>query len=200
MQTNIKNGNSGDVMKVDPNGQGHVFAITEDEARQATDKGNEYNLNTGLIALTGTTASAIAYFKNDEDAPFIITGVAWYVGTRSGTPTDTTILTLIRNPTTGTIFNATPDDGDMNSNTNFGSNKTLKSTTLFYKGTDGDTFTNGSDHAILGAGEGRSFATVNVELPKGSGVGVKIDINTDGGANVYLAFIGYVKDPNNTPA
>ena len=193
----IKDGRTSNTMHVDPNFQGHVFAITEDEAKQAAQNGNAYNLNTGTVALTGTSDTALMYFKNDEDQDFIVTAVAVGMGTRSATVSDAAQVTIVRNPTTGTIFNATPDNVDMNSNNNFGSNKTLKSTTLAYKGTDGDTFTNGTDHALLYFTGTRLFAGLDIELPKGSGIGINMNVNTSGGANVYCAIIGYVKDSNN---
>jgi hypothetical protein len=125
----------------------------------------------------------------------VTTAVAWYVGTRSTTVTDSTILTILRNPTAGTIVDDTTA-GDINSNSDFGSNKTLKTTSVFYKGATAKTFTDGTEHLLLGAGEGRSFAALDMVLPKGSSIGAKIDINTSGGCNVYLAFIGYLLNEN----
>ena len=63
----IENG-VGDATKarVDGNNQVHVFAVTEDEQNSAAEKGQLYNINTGLIALTGTSDSAVLYFKNNE--------------------------------------------------------------------------------------------------------------------------------------
>ena len=63
----IENGvGNGSKARVDRNNQLHVFAVTEDEQNSAAEHGNLYNINTGLIALTGTSDSAIFYFKNDE--------------------------------------------------------------------------------------------------------------------------------------
>jgi hypothetical protein len=202
MPQTIKGGNNGNVAHVDNNKQVHVYAISEDEQRQATNIGNEYNLNTGLIALTGSTASAIAYFKNDEspvngESNFVFTQLIVGVFNRSVTVTDDPVVTIIRNPTGGDII-SDATAMDMVSNTNFGSTNTLSSTTLAYKGKDGGTVTGGTDHAIIQAPEGRTAAKLNIDVPKGSSLGVKIDLNTSGGCNVYLALVGYRKLGNNT--
>jgi hypothetical protein len=188
---------SGERAKVDGNKQLHVFSVTETEQRQATAEGNEYNLNSGDIALTGTGESSLIYLKNDENTDFVITAIALGIGIRSATVTDLAKITIIKNPQGGDIItDATLVD--INSNTNFGSSKELSSTSLVYKGKDGGTITGGSDHAILYSGDGRLYANLNIELPKGSSVGVKIDLNTSGGANVYCALIGYLADQNNS--
>lgn len=181
---------------VDLNHNLHTFSVIEDEQRQALKEGNEFNINSGNIPLTGTADSSLLYFKNDEDASFVITAVVVGVGTRSATVTDTTNITIIRNPTGGDIIS---DETvvSMSSNTNFGSSKELKTTTLSYKGKDGGTITGGTDHALFYQSDGRLYAPVNVELPKGSSMGVKIDINTSGGCNVYCALIGFIKDTRN---
>jgi hypothetical protein len=197
----IENGGSGVKvgMHVDKNEQAHVFAITEDEQKQAAEKGNEYNINTGGIAFStnSTARTTLLYFKNDEDRDYIITGVAVGLGTRSVTITDAANVFVVRNPLTGTtITNA--NAVDMKSNTNFGSTNTLKSTTLVYKGADGEGVTSGgTDHALLYMTDGRLKADLNIELPKGSSVAIEFDGNTSGTFNVYAAIIGYVKDVNN---
>jgi hypothetical protein len=199
MSETIKDGNSGNILHVDDNKQAHVFAVTEDESAQATAKGNAYNINTGSIAFStnSSTRTSLLYFKNDEDQDFVITAVAVGLGTRSATVSDAANVFVVKNPTTGTtITNASAVD--MNSNTNFGSSKTLKTTTLAYKGADADGATSGgSDHALLYMTDGRLFATLNIDVPKGSSIAVEIDGNTSGSFNVYAALIGYVKDVNN---
>ncbi len=200
MAESIKDPSTGDSMHVDANFQAHTFSVTETEQRQAAQKGNEYNINTGTIAFStnSSTRTTILYFKNDEDTDFIATGIAIGLGTRSATVSDAANIWVVRNPTSGTtITNA--NNVDMNSNTNFGSNKTLKSTTLAYKGADGEGATSGgTDHALLYMTDGRLLANLNIELPKGSSVAIEIDGNTSGTFNVYAALIGYVKDENNS--
>lgn len=184
---------------VDQNNQLHTFSITETEQKQAAELGNEYNINTGEIAFStnSSTRTTVLYFKNDEDYDFIVTAVAVGLGTRSATVTDAANMFIVRNPTVGTtITNA--NAVDINSNVNFGSNKTLKSTTLAYKGADGEgATTGGTDHALLYMSDGRLFASLNIELPKGSSVAIEFDGNTSGTFNMYAALIGYIKSPLN---
>jgi fermentation-respiration switch protein FrsA (DUF1100 family) len=196
----IENGvGNGNKAEVDENNQLHTFSITEDEAKAANSIGNEYNINTGTIAFStnSSTRTTILYFKNDEDQDYVATAIAVGLGTRSATVSDAANIWLVRNPTSGsTITNA--NAVDINSNSNFGSNKSLKSTTLAYKGADGEGATSGgSDHALLYMTDGRLLAGLNMTIPKGSSIAIEIDGNTSGTFNVYAALIGYVKDPKN---
>jgi hypothetical protein len=197
----IENGGAGAKvgMHVDLNEQAHVFAITEDEQKQASENGKEYNINTGSIAFStnSTTRTTLLYFKNDEDTDYIITAIAIGLGTRSATVSDSANVYIVRNPTAGTtITNA--NNVDMKSNTNFGSTNSLKTTTLAYKGADGEgATTGGTDHGLVYMTDGRLYASLNIELPKGSSVAIEFDGNTSGTFNVYAALIGYVKDIKN---
>jgi len=179
-------------VKVNENNRFFVNAIIESEAESATDIGNSYNLNTGLVAYTGTAASSVIYLKNNEDSTLIITAIAVGLFTRSATVTDSALFTLIRNPTAGNIV-SDATVVDMNQNRNFGSDNTLAADV--YKGKDGGTITGGNDIAKLLLGEGRSFFTIDWELPKGKSLGATIDLNTSGGANMYCAIICHLKDP-----
>jgi hypothetical protein len=178
-----------------------TFSISESELVAATGAGKAFNINTGTIALTGTGTSAILYFKNDEspvsgESDYVVTAIAVGVGTRSATITDAAVITVLRNPAAGTIIdNAT--NVDMKSNANFGSSNTLGATTLAYKGATGYTLTGGTEHALLYMTDGRLFADLDIVIPRGAAIGITIDLNTSGGANVYCALIGYRKDGGN---
>ena len=187
--------------RVDGNNQLHIFAVTEDEQNSAAENGQLYNINTGLIALTGTSDSAILYFKNNEspingESNIIITSIIFGLYTRSATVTNSATATIIRNPTAGTII----DDAtavSMKSNANFGSSNTLDS--LIYKASGtGKTLTDGTDHAIALLSEGRTaIPELNIDLAKGSSLGIKVDLNTSGGADIYAALVCYRKDGKN---
>jgi len=198
----LEDGNgTGYQQHVDKNKQAHTFCITETESNSAVEKGLAYNVNTGIIALTGSSDSAILYFKNNEapingEADLVIDSIVIGINTRSATITESAIATIIRNPTAGTIVsNATAVD--MNGNANFGSSNTLDS--LIYKGSDGYTLTDGDDYAkVLCKSDDRTtIPELNIDLPKGSAIGIKLDLNTSGGANVYAAIICHRKDGNN---
>lgn len=182
---------------VDQNNQLHTTSITQTETQDAVDKGNAYNINTGTIGLTTSTESGVLYLSNDEDDPFLIDAVAIGIDNQ-GTQAGACIITLVRNPTGGTLISGATDVV-MNQNRNFGSSRTLKSTTLAYKGAEGNTVTGGDDIAIFYQNVGtRGYYSIDFELPKGSSIAVKIDTQTTSGTtNLYAAIIGHVKDPKN---
>jgi hypothetical protein len=191
---------TGKTVKVDNNNQLHTTSITRSNTQDATIKGNSYNVNTGDIGLTSTTESAVMYFKNDEapvngETAFIVDSIA--IGINNlGTTSGMAKITIVKNPTAGTIVtNAVAVD--MNENRNFGSSNSLDS--LIYKGVEGDTFTDGTDIAQFYQSIGsRGFYTLDFDLPKGSSIGVKIDTQTTAGTtNVYAAIIGHRVDGNN---
>ena len=203
MDVHVKNDGPGqDIgMHVDLNNQAHTFCVTETERNQAVEGGNGYNINTGIIALTGSSDSAVLYFKNDEstlngETDIVIDSVIIGINTRSATITEDPIATIIRNPTGGTIVsdaNVVP----MKSNSNFGSSNSLDS--LIYSATGtGKTLTGGTDHAIVVCSNSRTpVPELYIDLPKGSSFGINIDLNTSGGANVYVAMVVHRKDGKN---
>jgi hypothetical protein len=194
---------SGKFAKVNGNQELRTFSITETEQAAATEIGEAYNINTGLIALTGTAENGLIYFLNDEspkngESGFIITAIAVGISTRSATVSDLATVKIYRNPTGGTLFDAATAV-DASSNTNFGSSNSLSSTSVAYKATtSGQTITGGTEHATFIMGDGRLYAPLTIELLRGSSVGVSVDLNTSGGANAYCAIIGYRKDGNNS--
>jgi hypothetical protein len=201
MAEEIKDGTgSGKVAKVDNNNQLHTFSVTETENQQSTRLGNSYNLNTGTIGLTSSTASGVMYFKNDEapvngESSFIIDAIAVGIDNQ-GTQAGACNITLVRNPTGGTLIsNAVAVD--MNQNRNFGSSKELDS--LVYKGVEGDTLTGGNDIALFYQNVGtRAYYSIDMEVPKGSSIGIKIDTQTTAGTtNLYVAIIGHRVEGNN---
>lgn len=197
----IENGvGNSDKARVDGNNQLHTFSITETEANSAVENGLAFNINTGIIALTGSSDSGIFYIKNDEspingESDIVIDSIIIGINTVSATITENPIVTIIRNPTAGTVI-SDATAVSMNSNANFGSSTSLSS--LIYKGADGKTFTGGSDHAIVLCKEGRTvIPQLNIDLIKGSSLGIKVDLNTSGGANVYAAIVCHRKDGKN---
>ena len=176
--------------KIDKNNRGHTQSVNVDENLNATLNGDSYNINTGLISITGD--ATLIYIKNNEDTDLVIEALA--LGSFEGiTHSDDPYITLVRNPTAGDLIG----DGtavSMNQNRNFGSKKTL--TADAYKGKVGGTLTGGDDVAILQATPGgRSFYTINFVLPRGGSMGVKLTANRSSGtANWYAAAVCYLKD------
>ena len=181
---------TGNQAKVDINHRVHTQSITETEAEHAAEIGDSYNLNTGLISITGD--ATLMYFKNNEDKPFIIQAIA--LGSFEGiTHSDDPLITLIRNPTAGDLItDATAIS--MNQNRNFGSTKTVVADV--YKGKVGGTITGGNDAAILQVTAGsRAYYGIDFVLPKGASIAIKLTANaSSGSANYYCAIIGFLKD------
>ena len=181
---------SGNKAKIGADKRLQVRAITEDEVIHNAELGNAYNINTGLISVTGD--STLVYLKNNSDDNYILTDIA--IGAFDGlTHTDFPYITLVRNPTGGDLI-SDATAVDMNENRNFGSSKTANVDA--YKGKVGGTITGGSDIAILQTNKtGRSFFGIDFLLPKGGAVAVKLTANASSGtANYYCALIGYFKD------
>lgn len=185
---------SGKKQKVNANNRAYVDAIEKSEEQAAIDIGDGYNINTGEISLTTTSASGVLYIKNNETENLVITAIA--VGVSSaGTVNDSTRVQIIRNPSTGTLI-SDASAVDQNQNRNFGSSKTL--TVDAYKGAEGKTVTDGDNIALIFMAAGsRLFATLNFELTKGDSIAVTVDSNTSSGTTaVYAAAICHLKDVN----
>lgn len=198
MAETIKDGRGdGYQSRVTPNHQLRTVSVTLTEVQDASAKGNSYNINTGLIGLTSTTESGVLYLKNEEapingESDIVIDAIA--IGIDSlGTTAGMSHITLVRNPTSVSFSTAV----DMNQNRNFGSSNSLDSTV--YKGAEGATVTGGDDIALFFQNAGtRGYYSVDMELPKGSSIALKIDTQTTAGTtNVYAAFICHRKDGNN---
>jgi hypothetical protein len=179
--------------KVNERNELDVFAVTETEAQAAAELGDAYNINTGEETFAASTSSGLLYFKNDEDTDVIIESIA--LGFKNSTTTDDLLAVyVVRNPTGGTLVDAT-SNVDMNQNRNFGSSKTLKTTTLAYKSTaQNQTLTGGNDIILLHASKaGRLYAEINLEIPRGSAIGIRVD-SASLATTCYAALILHVKD------
>ena len=177
--------------KVDLNNRVHTQSIIESESLHSAETGDAYNLNTGLISITGD--ASLMYIKNEEDKDLVVEAIA--LGSFEGiTHSDDPYITLVRNPTGGDLISDATAIS-MNQNRNFGSTKSL--TGDIYKGKVSGTITGGNDAAILQVTSGsRSFYTINFLLPKGSSIAIKLTANvSSGSANYYCAVICYLKDP-----
>jgi len=180
--------------KVNANNRAYVNAVTESEEVEGVHRGDAYNINTGEVSLTSTSASGVLYIQNNENEDLVITAVA--VGVSSGgTVNDSTRVQIVRNPTGGTLI-SDATSVDQNQGRNFGSSKTL--TINAYKGAEGKTVTGGNNIALLFMQAGsRLFASLNFELTKGDSIAVTVDTNTSSGTTaIYAAAICHLKDAN----
>ena len=197
MSFTIKDGaGTGNVAKVDSNNRLHAESVSQAINEKATEDGDSYNINTGLITLTSANESACLYFKNNEEQDFHVNTIVVFFGaSTSGTGEGT--WRVKRNPTAGTIVSGATNV-DINSNRNFGSSKTLQDS-LAYKGAEANTMTDGTDHILIGQfASSRVAASIDEFIPKGSSLGVDITPPTSNTSmDVYVALIGYLVDPAN---
>jgi hypothetical protein len=162
----------GNRAKVDSDQRLHVDAITFGRSELEVELGNGYNVNTGIINLTSANKSAVLYFKNDEDDDVIITSMFYIIGNSNSN--GDTLVSVLKNPNTGTIItNAVACEMDR-VNRNWGSSKTLEG--VSYKGVEGDTFTNGDKviESIVQSAKRTPLFVGDILLPKGTTIGFEI--------------------------
>ena len=191
--TRIESGSgNGNEAKVGNDLRLYTQSVSESESQHALDLGNAYNINTGVVSIAAETG--MLYLKNNEDKNFIVEAVAVGIGAGSFNTTGFAKVTVIRNPTTGTLIESTPTNVDINVNRNFGTSNTL--TADAYKaGASGDTITNGDDIILfaMANAQSRLFGTVGLELKKGNTIGIKINPNlSSGSTDCYVAIIGHL--------
>jgi hypothetical protein len=196
MTTTIKDGaGAGSSAKVNANNRLYTNSIQKSEAAEANTKGNAYNLNTGTITLTDSVDTPIMYVKNNETEDLNITAIAVGLGPSTGGSGGIPKITIVRNPTAGTIVSGATDI-DINSNRNYSSSNTVSVTA--YKGATGSTMTDGDDSLLFfQTSNGRLFASIDEVLPKGSSIGVKFDPQPSNTSQVvYCALISHLSDAN----
>jgi len=148
-----------------------VLAAAQDASLVAALNENAYNINTGVITGLSTADSAILYYKHLEDSPIVIDTVV--VGLTDADTNNPHVLKIIKNPSAGTIVTGA-SAGDLIVNRNFNSVDNLSSS-IFYKGANGNTFTDGTDYIIAYAGEnGRTTLPIATVLKKGNSIGLTI--------------------------
>jgi hypothetical protein len=185
---------SGKHAKVDEDNRLHTRAVTESEEFHVNEEGDAYNINTGIITLTNDAETPILYVKNNHDKDLIISAIAVGFGATDGASVNPATVTVIRNPTAGTIVSGASAVA-INGNRNYGSPSTL--TVDAFKGATGSTMTDGSDHIILFQGlSGRLFAEINEVIPRGTSIGIKIDPQTTSNTSlrVYAALVCFLRD------
>jgi hypothetical protein len=174
MEVQIKSGNSGEVAKVDIHKRVHVDAITFGRSEQEVEIGNGYNINTGTVNLTTANKSGILYFKNQEDFDIVITNMFYILGNSNSN--GDTLVTVLRNPTAGTVVSDAVVAEMAGVNRNFGSSFTLAIDSVSYKGGEGKTFTDGAKviESIIQSGKRTVLNVGDIVMPKGSTIGFDV--------------------------
>ena len=194
MPDSIRDGTgSGSLAKIDGNNRLYTRTVSNEEEEQANKIGDAYNINTGVINLTDSADTPILYLKNNENRNLHVTAVAVGLGPSTGGSGGIPKITIVRNPTSGTIVSGATAV-DINSNRNFGSANSLSADV--YKGSTGSTMTDGTDHIIIfQTANGRVFAVIDEVISKGSSIGLKVDPQpSNTSMDVYAALICHLEN------
>ena len=191
----IENGGDGGCfyLEVDEQGRAQVKSVSEPSQGQAAIDGRSFNINTGTINLTSDSESALAYIKNTGSTPIHISSVGYLLGNSTGGSGDV-LVTLLRNPTQGTIVSGA-NPVDVKINKNFSSPRELSVNA--YKGAEGSTLTDGEDayfSLLPKSANTYLIDTGKIVLEEGASIGVKIlpqTGNTNMNVQVFFAAIDY---------
>jgi hypothetical protein len=201
-EISIKNGNSGDIAKVDTNLRLFTASIEEEESNHACNSGIEqkYNINTGDITLTDAVKTAVLYIENTGNDDLVITALIYNLGNTTSGTGDIKLEVLRSNAAmTGDIVTNTNDcevGPGVSANQNFGSTNTL--TGKFYKGATSEGAISGGTVTIStrsAANTGRILISLGkVTLPKGSSLAVDYTPPASNSSQIcQFAAAGYVR-------
>jgi hypothetical protein len=181
----LKDGSTGNTVKINDENQMHVFSVTSSVAEDSAIAGTAWNFNTGDIVTTGD--ATLLYLKNTTSNNFIIDAIA--CGLSDGiTFTDKPYLTFWKGVTGGDLVtDATPVL--MNENRNFGYTDTFSGDV--FTGKVGGTVTGGTQVAQHMIGAGRSFASLGFAIPPQASFAMTLTLNGTGTANMYSVIIGH---------
>lgn len=184
---------TGSQAEVDVNNRLQTLSVSLAAAQRSAIDGDTYNVNTGTINLTTANESGLIYLKNTGSTDLHITSIGYLLGNSTGGTGDT-LMTVKRNPTTGTLISGATNV-DVNINKNFGSTQTLSVNA--YKGAEGNTVTDGDEaYYSLLPGVSRSYVitTGTLVLPQGSSISVSMTPpagNTSVDVQVFFAITDY---------
>jgi hypothetical protein len=105
-------------------------------------------------------------------------------------------IDVLKNPTTGTLIAGAVAAEMAGVNRNFGSSFALKSTTLIYKGAEGNTFTDGTKliSSIVQTPSRTPIIVGDIVLPKGSSIGFDVTPPTGNTAMDIQLGLGFFID------
>lgn len=166
-------------------------ATSRSAAKQSVLLSDSFNIISGSVSLTSASESGVFYLKNNENRDLIIEFADIDLGPSTGASAGEPIIKFIKNPTTGTLIsNATA--ADINSNQNFSSSRVL--TVDAFKGVEGATVTDGTDHSLRFTRSDReSELVLDILLEKGDSLAVTILPETGNTAmNVLVVMRAYL--------
>ena len=136
--------------------------------------GQAFRFVTGLITLTSASASAVMYLKNNEVDNLVLSEIVVRMNQSTGGASGVGLWEVLRNPTAGTIISGAVVLASR-LNTNFGSTATIS--VDGFKGTEGNTFTDGAIYDSINglAVPQRAFLieTAGIVVPRGASIGIR---------------------------
>lgn len=167
-----------------------VKSFSQTFEQRATQTGDAYNLNTGVLNINNATAgAALSYIKNNEKETLIITAFIYLLG-NSTDGTGDAMVTVIENPTGGTILSSTVG---VPKNRNLGSKKIID--VDWRIGAVGKTVSGGTTaiDSLYASPVGRKPVAVVTSLPTGASLCVTYDPQTaNSSQNVMIAMACYL--------
>ena len=164
-----------------------VAATTRAVRRQAVLLSDSFNIISGSITLTSANETGILFVKNNETRDLILEFVSIDLGPSTGGTGGTPLIKVIRNPTTGTLI-STATAVDIVSNQNYSSSRTL--TVDAFKGAEGETVTDGTDHDIhFTKSDSEENLNLDVLLEKGDSIAITVTPELNNSSTAVIAGI-----------
>ena len=189
------NGSTGGFKQVQVTERGRLAVYSESQSSTTFSaiEGDAYNITTGVLSGISTADSALLYFKYLDDGILIVDSLI--VGIDDADANNPQLITLLRNPTAGTIVSDA--SAATIANRNFASSNELTNS-LIYKAAapDAETFTDGDTFGIFYANDNsRLYAELDLVMKKGSSLGVKISpALASGNLDCYVALVCHKVD------
>jgi hypothetical protein len=173
MATTIQDGTGTKLkLKVTNANRALVQSVVITEEDDAITRGEGYQIASGTQSFTGATETGILYIKNNDDRDFVLDRAVLILGSAVGAgSTDDWTFTVLRNPTAGTTITNESNAGISNSNHGSANIPSVDA----YKGSEGDTITDGSGAAQpIKQSIDRIILPLGRRLPKGTTIGFRI--------------------------
>jgi hypothetical protein len=185
MSVSIKSGSSGFTADVNQRHEVRTFSVT-------AKLGDAFNINTGDISSISSGSATLLYFYNDEDTEIIVEAIA--VGLRGFTSlTDMAVVTVLGDITGGDLV-SDATAVSMKATRRIGDPSGLKATTLAYKGKNSGTVTGTDIAQFYQANNSRLFAPINLVVPRGQSIAIKVVGGGASAGNAYAALVPHRAD------
>ncbi len=183
-EVRIKNGRGvGNYAEVDSDGRLVTLSTTQTDVTSIVQNGRGFVVSTGIITLTDDSESAILYALINENSDVLITDLTYQFGPSTGGSNPALVNQYVA-ITGGTLV--TDADPAAVGNYNTGSNVSLDTATLNYKGDQGKTVTGisiGSD--LVNVGGPQHIVEGGIIVTKGSNIALTVTPPT-GNTNMQI--------------